>query len=72
MYLGTRGRGHARIVDSTIVSNNGLGEGYDVLTILRGLRLIDTVCGRGALIRVSRRTLPEVTTIVRPLDCRED
>jgi hypothetical protein len=70
VYLGTRGRGQARIVD-TILGNDGLGEGYDVLTILRGLKLIDTVCGRGALIRVSRRTLPEVTRIIRPLGCHD-
>lgn len=71
LYLGTRGRGRVLIVDSTITGNDGLGQGYDVLTTLRNLRLFDSACGQGAYIRVSR-TLPEITTIIRPLGCRGD
>lgn len=66
-----RGGGRSRVVDSTILDNDGLGEGYDVLTSVRRLKLVNSVCGRGARIRVSRTT-PKIVTVIRRLGCRDD
>jgi hypothetical protein len=58
----------ARLVDSTITGNDGLGQGFDVLATGR-IRLRNTTCGRGARIRERRADGVETTTIIRPVRC---
>ena len=53
-----------RLIDSTITGNDGLGQGYDVLSTGR-LRLINTTCGRGARIRWRRSHQINVRAHVR-------
>jgi hypothetical protein len=60
-----------RLVDSTIIGNDGLGRGFDVLATLR-VRLRNTTCGRGARIRVTRYRGDTTTTIRHPLRCAGD
>jgi hypothetical protein len=62
--------GRVRIADSTILGNDGLGQGYDVITTGRA-RFVDTVCGRGARIRESPDG-SDTRTIVGALGCRDD
>jgi hypothetical protein len=52
------------------VDNDGLGGGFDVLTNGRAT-LVDTICGRGARLRVKQRP-PYTTTVVRRLGCTDD
>lgn len=40
----------ARLVDSTLTGNNGLGQGYDIVWV-RGVRLVNTRCGKSARLR---------------------
>jgi hypothetical protein len=47
VYVTTPRGGRVKIRGSTILDNNGLSVGYDVVTTGR-VKLVDTVCGRGA------------------------
>ena len=58
------------IKDSTILGNDGLAEGYDIVTTGRA-KLVNTICGRGARVRESR-TSPETRTVIGRLGCRDD
>src|SRR6185503_7036816 len=62
--------GKVRIASSTILRNDGLGLGYDVITTGRA-KLVDTVCGRGARIRESPDD-SDTRTIIGGLGCRDD
>jgi hypothetical protein len=62
--------GRIRITDSTILRNDGLGQGYDVITTGRA-KFVDTICGRGARIRESPDD-SDTRTIVGELGCRDD
>ena len=55
---------------STILDNDGLSAGYDVITTGRA-KLVDTVCGRGARVRESRTT-PKTRTVIGSLGCQTD
>jgi len=59
-----------RLTDSTVVDNDGLGGGFDVLTNGRAT-LVDTVCGRGTRLRVKLHP-PYTTTMVGGLGCSGD
>ena len=58
-----------RLVDSTVIGNNGLGRGFDVLSE-GSVKLLNTTCGRGARVR-SRRSQNggETRTVIRGLRC---
>jgi len=60
-------RGAARIVDSVITGNDGLGAGLDVLSI-GPVKLRNTTCGRGARIREVLGGV-ETTTVLGKLPC---
>ncbi len=73
LYVLMAGRSRRRLVrltDSTVVDNDGLGGGFDVLTNGRAT-LVDTVCGRGARLRVKLRP-PYTTTLAGRLGCSDD
>jgi hypothetical protein len=57
-----------RVVDSTLIGNDDPTAGFDVTTGGR-LRLVRTICGRGARIRTTRRRGIETTTVLGPLPC---
>ena len=58
------------IKDSTVIRNNGLAEGYDIVTTGRA-KLVNTVCGRGARVRESRSG-PKTRTVIGRLGCQDD
>lgn len=58
----------ARVVDSTITGNGDPTMGFDVTTGGR-LRLVRTICGRGARLRFTRKRGIETTTVLGPLPC---
>jgi hypothetical protein len=70
LMAGRSRRRLVRLIDSTVVDNDGLGGGFDALTNGRAT-LVDTVCGRGARLRVKQRP-PYTTTVVRRLGCTDD
>ncbi len=61
----------ARLVDSTITDNDGLGAGFDVLST-GAVRLVRTTCGRGARVRFTSDGGVETTTVVGRLGCARD
>jgi hypothetical protein len=74
---GTRGGVYAtlprharlRLIDSTIIGNNGLEAGFDVLSTGQ-VELRNTTCGRGARVREHLRE--ETTTVIGHLRCGSD
>jgi hypothetical protein len=58
-----------RLVASTIIDNDGLGEGFDVLARRPGVRLVDSLCGRGAKVQGPRTS---DLTVIGPLGCADD
>lgn len=70
VYVTTPRGGRVKITGSTILRNNGLAEGYDLITTGRA-KLVNTVCGRGARVRESR-TSPKTRTIIGRLGCQDD
>ena len=63
-------RGAARIVDSVITGNDGLGAGLDVLSI-GPVKLRHTTCGHGARIREALNGV-ETPTVLGKLPCAAD
>ena len=71
VFLAKSRRPRPLIVDSAIVDNAGLDAGYDVLTMRPTVKLVDSICHRGAIVRESQ-TPPTSITVIRPLGCRDD
>jgi hypothetical protein len=70
VYVTTPRGGTVKIRSSTILDNDGLFAGYDVITTGRA-KLVATVCGRGARVRESR-TSPKARTVIGSLGCQDD
>ena len=71
VFLTFKSHRATRIIDSTITGNDGLGQGFDLLTT-RPVRLMNTTCARGARVRTTSDGGVETTTIVHRLGCAED
>lgn len=63
----------ARLVDATVVNNDGLGVGYDITSTGR-VRLVRTTCGRSARLRYPhwRRGDYETVRVVGSFGCASD
>jgi len=71
VFLGQNRRPRPLIVDSAIVDNAGLDAGYDVLAVRPTVRLVNSTCHRGAIVR-EVQTPPGRVRIIGSLGCRDD